>query len=162
MDSNIKNGSIDSKRNSPRKQEVPLFCDLAVRHDGKYEAIELNDIVFIRYPDFSYFIRCKSEAVAGMPRAILEFRGEGLKDYTTYPISVELDKDHVNCYFEMSDFSGGFFSDPEGTFNVRRTHESDKGFWFIAEFTFSVTFYSGEEEIEYAVESTRFQVQVNV
>lgn len=161
MNSNNKSGSDDIKRNSPRKQEVPLICELAVCVDGGYESLKLNDIVFFRYPDLSFFIRCKSKETESAPRAVLEFRGQGLEDYTTYPISGAGGQGHVNGYFEMSDFSSGFFSDPEGLFSVKRTHESDKGFWFIAEFEFFVVFYLNEQQVKYSIKSEAFQAQVN-
>ena len=143
---------------------VPKICEIALRVDGSYETIVLNDIYFVIYPDSSYFIQC--QPLNGGRRATLEFRGDELKAYTNYPIAGidgrKKSVESVETLFILRPEFSGCFSDPVGEFRVRGTHGSDEDFWCICEFDFSVTVRgSGGKETKYEVSSLVFQIQVN-
>lgn len=143
---------------------VPKQCEIALRVDGRYEVIVLNDIYFVLYPDSSYFIRC--QPLDGEMRATLEFRGDELRADTNYPITgIEGRKKSIGSvetfFFLRPEFSGSY-SDPVGEFRVRGTHGSDEDFWCICEFEFSVTARGSDgKETKYEVSSLVFQIQVN-
>lgn len=141
--------------------KVPNFCEVAVRHDGRYEAIDLSDVFFVIYPDSTYFIKCTPRH--GGDRASLEFQGRDLQAFTDYPITgPDGPPNGVETFFWMPpEFSQGV-SDPVGRFRVRRTEDSEEGFWFIGEFEFSVTARGSDgKEIKYEISSNAFQVQVS-
>lgn len=140
---------------------VPVFCEINASVNGSYDPIDLGNIFFVIYPDSTYFIQCLPRD--GGDRALLEFAGSGLKTFTDYPITGPGGpQNSVEAFFVMRpEFSQGF-SDPEGVFRVRRTEDSEEGFWFIGEFDFSLTARGSDgREIEYKIKSLEFQVQVN-
>ncbi|MDT9631217.1 hypothetical protein F6S08_08215 [Pseudomonas sp. JV449] len=141
--------------------KVPVFCEIDASVDGSYDPIDLGDVFFVIYSDSSYFIQCLPRH--GGDRASLEFAGSVLKTFTDYPITAPGGApESVDTLLIMRpEFSYGF-SDPTGTFRVRRTEDSEEGFWFIAEFNFSLTARNADgREIEYKITSLRFQVQVS-
>jgi hypothetical protein len=141
--------------------KVPVFCEINASVDGSYDPIDLGDVFFVIYSDSSYFIQCLPRH--GGDRASLEFAGSALKTFADYPITGPGGApESVDTLLIMRpEFSYGF-SDPTGTFRVRRTEDSEEGFWFIAEFNFSLTARSADgREIEYKITSLRFQVQVS-
>jgi len=141
--------------------KVPVFFKIDASVDGSYDPIDLGDVFFVIYSDSSYFIQCLPRH--GGDRASLEFAGSALKTFADYPITGPGGApESVDTLLIMRpEFSYGF-SDPTGTFRVRRTEDSEEGFWFIAEFNFSLTARSADgREIEYKIKSLEFQVQVN-
>jgi hypothetical protein len=144
-----------------RETKVPNFCEISVRHDGRYEAIDLSNVFFVIYPDSTYFIKCTPRH--GGDRANLEFRGRDLRAFTDYPITgPDGPPNSVETFFLMQpEFSQGF-SDPAGRFRVRRTEDSEEGFWFIGEFECSLTARGSDgKDITYEIQSNAFQVQVS-
>jgi len=140
---------------------VPIYAEISVRADGRYEAIDLGNVFFVIYPDSTYFIRCLPSG--GGDRAVLEFAGRELKTFTDYPITGPGGPPNsVDTLFIMRpEFSYGF-SDPTGTFRVRRTDHPDEGFWFIGEFNFSITARGSDgQNTQYDISSSVFQVQVS-
>jgi len=141
--------------------KVPIYAEISVRADGRYEAIDLGDVFFVIYSDSSYFIQCLPRD--GGDRAVLEFAGRELKTFTDYPITgPDGPPNSVDTLFILRpEFSYGF-SDPAGTFRVRRTDHPDEGFWFIGEFNFSITARGSDgQNTQYDISSSVFQVQVS-
>lgn len=141
--------------------KVPIYAEISVRADGRYEAIDLGDVFFVIYSDSSYFIQCLPRD--GGDRAVLEFAGRELKTFTDYPITgPDGPPNSVDTLFILRpEFSYGF-SDPAGTFRVRRTDHPDEGFWFIGEFNFSVTARGSDgQNTQYDISSSVFQIQVS-
>jgi hypothetical protein len=141
--------------------KVPVLCEINASVNGSYDPIDLGNVFFVIYSDSSYFIQCLPRD--GGDRAVLEFAGRELKTFTDYPITGPGGPPNsVDTLFIMRpEFSYGF-SDPTGTFRVRRTDHPDEGFWFIGEFNFSITARGSDgQNTQYDISSSVFQVQVS-
>ena len=142
-------------------QEIPLVCEFVIKKNGQgYDVREWGNIVFIMYPNSTFFIKCVPPVGNGVEE--LKFTGGMLKSYTTYQVKDQPGEGEVSAELVLSEFFDGSYSDATGEFAVRRFHSDEERPWFIGDFNFKLKHFpasGGEVDIE--VESLIFQVQVN-